>query len=196
MAASTPSVIVLAGPNGAGKSTAARTLLAETLSLMTFVNADVIAQGLAGFDPDSAAVEASRIMLERLHALAAQRADFAFETTLAGRTLAGWLNSLRETGYAVHLVYFWLESADLAVSRVAERVKAGGHDIPERTIRQRYRRSVRNFFSLYCPIVTTWQVYDNSQGGPPRAVALTGAMGEPFVVDPEVWAEMQREGMP
>jgi predicted ABC-type ATPase len=89
MAETTPSVIVLAGPNGAGKTTASRTLLAETLRLTTFVNADVIAQGLAGFDPDSAAVEASRIMLERLHALAAERVSFAFETTLAGRTQAG-----------------------------------------------------------------------------------------------------------
>ncbi len=88
MAEASPSLIVLAGPNGAGKTTAARTLLAETLQVMTFVNADVIAQGLAGFDPESAALEASRIMLERLHALAEQRADFAFETTLAGRTLA------------------------------------------------------------------------------------------------------------
>src|SRR5437764_11866302 len=117
-----PSVIVLAGPNGAGKTTASRTLLAETLKVMTFVNADVIAQGLAGFDPDSAALEASRIMLERLHALAAKRADFAFETTLAGRTYVGWLRDLREAGYVIDLTYFWLSSADLAVARVAERV--------------------------------------------------------------------------
>jgi len=130
MADPSPSVIVLAGPNGAGKTTAARTLLAETLKVMTFVNADVLAQGLAGFDPDSAALEASRIMLERLHALAQERTDFAFETTLAGRSLAGWLDNLRQSGYVVHLVYFWLESADLAVARVAERVSMGGHNIP------------------------------------------------------------------
>jgi predicted ABC-type ATPase len=89
-AESAPRVIVLAGPNGAGKSTSARTMLAEALGLMTFVNADVIAQGLAGFDPDSAAVEASLIMLERLHTLAEQRADFAFEITLAARSYAAW----------------------------------------------------------------------------------------------------------
>src|ERR1041384_5416314 len=106
-----PSVIVLAGPNGAGKTTAARTFLAETLKVMTYVNADVIAQGLAGFDPDSAAVEASRIMLQRLHALAEQRVPFAFETTLAARSYAAWLRELRQTGYRPHLVYFWLESA-------------------------------------------------------------------------------------
>src|SRR5437764_12678661 len=118
MGETAPSVIVLAGPNGAGKTTASRTVLAETLRVTTYVNADVIAQGLAGFDPDSAAVEASRIMLERLYKLAAQRADFAFETTLAGRSYAGWLKQLREMGYTVHLFYFWLASADLAVARV------------------------------------------------------------------------------
>src|SRR4051794_1830916 len=126
MAEDAPTVIILAGPNGAGKTTAARTLLAETLHLMTFVNADVIAQGLSGFDPESMAVEAGRIMLQRLHALADRRASFAFETTLAGRSYARWLRSLRGTGYTVHLVYFWLASPDLAVARVAERVRTGG----------------------------------------------------------------------
>lgn len=106
MSTAGPTVIILAGPNGAGKTTSARTLLAETLSVMTYVNADVIAQGLSGFDPDSAAIEASRIMLERLRALAAQRVDFAFETTLAARTYAGWLRELRETGHSVQLTYF------------------------------------------------------------------------------------------
>jgi predicted ABC-type ATPase len=194
MADAGPSVIVLAGPNGAGKTTASRGLLAEALRLMTFVNADVIAQGLSGFDPDSAAVEASRIMLERLHALAAQRADFAFETTLAGRTLAGWLRGLRRDGYAVHLVYFWLESADLAVTRVAERVKAGGHGVPEATVRQRYRRSLANLFNLYLPVVSTWRVYDNSQGGSSQLIAYGDETGSQTVVQEERW-RMIREGI-
>src|SRR5258707_14460501 len=105
---SNPTVIVLAGINGAGKTTASRSLLANTLRVMTFVNADVIAQGLSGFDPDAAAIRAGRIMLEQLQELAAQRANFAFETTLAGRTYADWLDSLRTTGYRIHLFYFWL----------------------------------------------------------------------------------------
>src|SRR6516225_1621380 len=134
---SSPSVIVLAGPNGAGKTTAAQSLLAETLRLRTFVNADVIAQGLSGFDPASAALEAGRIMLDRLHALAKERCDFAFETTLAVRSLVRWFRELQEAGYSIHLVYFWLADPDLAVSRVAERVRMGGHDVPEPTIRLR-----------------------------------------------------------
>jgi predicted ABC-type ATPase len=189
-------VIVLAGPNGAGKTTAARTLLADTLRVMTFVNADVIAQGLAGFDPASAAVEASRIMLERLHALADRRADFAFETTLAARSLAGWLQNLRHTGYAVHLVYFWLESADLAVARVARRVSLGGHGVPEATVRQRYRRSIQNFFGLYRPAVSTWRVYDNTQANVPQPVAQGGEGGTEAILNEAVWQQMQRELVP
>jgi predicted ABC-type ATPase len=187
-----PSVIVLAGPNGAGKTTASRTVLAETLRVTTFVNADVIAQGLAGFDPDSAALEASRIMLERLHALAAKRADFAFETTLAGRTYVGWLRSLGDSGYFVQLAYFWLNSADLAVARVAERVRQGGHGIPEKTIRQRYERSLANFFTLYRPLISYWQVYDNSQGPEPELIASGSRTEQETVINAETWDKIQR----
>src|SRR5438105_524332 len=133
MGEAAPTVIVLGGPNGAGKTTCARTLLVDTLNLLTFVNADVIAQGLAGFDPEGSAIEAGRIMLRHLRHLAKQRADFAFESTLAGRHHARWLQSLREVGYEIHLIYFWLESADLAVARVVERVCGGGHSVPENT---------------------------------------------------------------
>jgi predicted ABC-type ATPase len=192
MADGSPSVTVLAGPNGAGKTTASRTVLAETLQVMTFVNADTIAQGLAGFDPDSAAIEASRIMLERLHALAEQRADFAFETTLAARSLAGWLRGLKQTGYLVRLVYFWLSSADLAVARVAQRVSMGGHAVPEATIRQRYERSIRNLFSLYRPTVSVWQVYDNTQTGVSTLVASGDDTGKEDIFQPVAWEQMQR----
>lgn len=188
-----PCVIVLAGPNGAGKSTSARTLLAESLGLMTFVNADVIAQGLAGFDPDSAALEASRIMLERLRALAAQRADFAFETTLAARSYAPWLMELRDGGYRADLVYFWLASADLAVARVAERVRSGGHNVPEATVRQRYVRSVRNFFTLYGPAVGRWQFYDNSGTGGPQLIAHGDRPGPETVLDATAWARVKEQ---
>jgi predicted ABC-type ATPase len=187
-----PTVIVLAGPNGAGKTTSARTFLADTLYLMTFVNADAIAQGLSGFDPESMAREAGRLMLQRLHALAEQQASFAFETTLAGRAYARWLRSLRQTGYVVHLVYFWLASADLAVARVAERVQMGGHGIAEETIRQRYGRSIDNFFRLYLPVVTSWEVYDNSGSGPPQRVAERDKTGREVVLNQAIWDEMQK----
>lgn len=191
MSEDSPIVLVVAGPNGAGKSTASRTLLADRLAMRTFVNADVIAQGLAGFDPASAALEASRIMLERLKALAERRENFAFETTLAGRTHCSWLKTLIQVGYKVHLVYIWLVSPDLAVARVAVRVNQGGHDIPESTIRQRYRRSLSNLFALYLPVVTTWEVYDNSQENSYRLIASSEATGTVSVFEPNLWEVVQ-----
>jgi predicted ABC-type ATPase len=189
-----PTSIVLAGINGAGKTTSSRSLLANTLKLMTFVNADIIAQGLSGFNPETAAIRAGRIMLEQLDELATERADFAFETTLAARTYAGWLDKLRQSGYEVHLFYFWLSSADLAIGRVASRVKKGGHHVPEKTIRQRYGRSVRNLFDLYIPVVTSWKVYDNSRGGDPLAVA-EGILGSAEKVhEAEIWSRVKRSG--
>jgi predicted ABC-type ATPase len=126
-------VVVLSGPNGAGKSTAAPSLLKGRLSVDQFVNADEIARGLAGFAPETAAIPAGRIMLTRLRELAAARADFAFESTLASRSFARWLESLTSGGYRFHLVFLWLPSADLAVARVRDRVRQGGHDVPETT---------------------------------------------------------------
>jgi len=159
---------------------------------MTFVNADVIAQGLSGFDPEAAAFRAGRIMLEQLQELAAQRATFAFETTLAGRTYAGWLDALRVTGYRIHLFYFWLNSPELAIARVAARVKKGGHHVPDATIRQRYDRSIRNLFGLYLPVATGWKIYDNSIEGQPRLVAK-GKRGQPeIVLDPQGWSMLRR----
>jgi predicted ABC-type ATPase len=193
MAESSPTVIVLGGPNGAGKTTSARTLLANRLSLLTFVNADVIAQGLAGFDPDSAALEASRIMLERLYKLADQRADFAFETTLAARSYAPWLNQLRASGFTVHLFYFWLASADLAVARVAQRVRQGGHNIPEPVIRQRYDRSLDNFFDLYRSAVTSWDFFDNTDREPGELVASGDDQGNEVVHAKAKWDRVRQE---
>ena len=158
-------VVVLCGCNGAGKTTVSRVLLADTLGILTFVNADQIAQGLSGFDPESVTVEASRIMLERLRDLGNQGASFAFETTLSGRTYAAFLRQLRQVGYRVELFYFWLASVELSIQRVAARVASGGHDVPVATLRQRYPRSVRNFLTLYRPLADHWEIYDNSEMG-------------------------------
>ncbi len=186
-----PTVIVLAGINGAGKTTASRSLLADTLKVLTFVNADVIAQGLSGFDPNAAAIRAGRIMLAELEELAAQRANFAFETTLAGRTYARWLDSLRESGYEVYLFYFWLNSVEMAIARVAARVKKGGHHVPDSTIRQRYDRSIRNLFDLYIPVVNSWKAYDNSLGGSPLLVAEGVRGANEIVYAPDTWSRMR-----
>ena len=171
MALRRPLAIVIAGPNGAGKSTTAPSLLRDALQVSEFVNADVIAGGLSAFRPDSVAIPAGRAMLERMQHLAEAEANFAFETTLASRSFAPWLARLKRRGYQVHVLFLWLESADLAVDRVAARVRVGGHDVPEITVRRRYERGLRNFFQLYLPLVDSWQMFDNSRAGRPRLVA-------------------------
>jgi predicted ABC-type ATPase len=175
MAESAPKVVVLAGPNGAGKSTSAEAILKGALGVDEFVNADVIALGLSGFEPDRAAMAAGRIMLARLHELAQRRQSFAFETTLASRTFAPWLADLIRDGYQFHLVFLWLPSADMAVARVAARVRDGGHNVPEETIRRRYDAGLRNFFGLYRPMASTWKLCDNSEARQTRLIAAGDA---------------------
>ena len=155
-----PSVVVLAGPNGAGKSTMAAELRVEVLGAAEFVDADVIARNLPR--SRSVAITAGRAMLRRLDELGAGRRDFGFETTLASRSLVPRIRRLARAGYECHLVFLWLPNADLAVARVADRVRLGGHAVPEQTIRRRYRSGLRNFFALYRPLTTTWRMYDNS----------------------------------
>lgn len=185
-----PVVAILAGINGAGKTTASRHILTHALKIPVFVNADTIARGLNAFDVESEAAKAGRIMLEHLHELAAKRATFAFETTLSGRAYAPWLASLRGSGYEVKLFYYWLESADAAIARVAERVRSGGHHVPDETIRRRYRLSVQNFFRLYRPIADEWRVYDNSHGQA-RLLAV-GIEDREHVLDGDRWLDFER----
>jgi len=190
-ASATPHVIVVAGANGAGKSTTAPYLLRDALEVTEFVNADTIAAGLSAFRPESMGVAAGRIMLARMRSLAAARADFAFETTLASRSFAPWLAGLQRGGYHVHVLFLWLRTADLAVSRVAERVRHGGHDVPADVVRRRYGAGLRNFFGLYMPFVDSWQVFDNSDGSGPRPMA-SGHDDEVCVLgDQKAWRQLR-----
>lgn len=190
-----PNVIVLAGPNGSGKSTAAPALLKGTLGVTEFVNADVIAQGLSGFDPLNSALEAGRIMHRRLRELAAGRADFAFETTLASKSLAPWLRELIAAGYNFHLLFLWLPSAAAAVHRVADRVRMGGHYVPEETVRRRYLAGLKNFFRLYRPLAKKWYVYDNSVAIAPNMIAVGAGEGEIEVTDEVKWSAVVKAGL-
>jgi len=183
-----PQVIVIAGPNGAGKTSAARDLLRDTVGIDAFVNADVVAQGLSGFRPESAAAEAGRAVWKRLHALAKARADFALESTLSGRSLATFLRKLATTGYERHILYLWLPSVDLSIERVRVRVQAGGHDVPEGAIRRRFPRSLKNFFEIYVPISSSWRVYDGTGGPHPRLIAFGRGSSTIQVLEPQTWA--------
>jgi predicted ABC-type ATPase len=182
-----PSLVVVAGPNGAGKSTTAAALLRDALAVTEFVNADVIATGLSGFQPEGSAIAAGRVMLDRLHELARRRIDFAFETTLASRGLAPWLRDLGASGYQVHVVFLWIPTADLAVQRVQERVRSGGHDVPEDVVRRRFARGVRNFSTLYRPLAHAWHVYDNSESPGPVLIARGRGLLVEKICNEERW---------
>ena len=130
-------------------------------------------------------------MLRRLHDLAKQRQNFAFESTLASRSYAPWIIKLRQQqGCDFHLLFLWLRSADLAVQRVRERVKMGGHNVPEEIIRRRYRKGIRNFFELYQPLADTWVMYDNSTSGDPLLVAAGSRGADMGILEADVWQEM------
>ena len=158
-----PRLYIISGCNGAGKTTASYSLLPEMLDCKEFVNSDEFAKGLSPFDPSKASIQASRYMLMKIRYLLKRHEDFAVETTLATRTLLKTVKSAQATGYTVTLLYFWLNSPDLAVERVRARVEAGGHNIPEETIRRRYNTGIYYFFNLYAPISERWILADNSQ---------------------------------
>lgn len=183
-----PFVVILAGPNGAGKTTAASALLPD-LHLLEFVNADTIARGLSEFNPESVALAAGRIMLERLDRLASDRKSFAFETTLASRTFAPWLRKLRQGGYRVELIFCWLPSPDMSVQRVAHRVRSGGHFVPSETIHRRYHAGLRNFLQLYRPLADVWRIYDTASELRPIASRETKLV----VHDPALWNRLEKE---
>lgn len=185
-----PHLILIAGPNGAGKSTAAPGILQGALEVSQFVNADTIALGLSGFEPERAAFQAGRVMLTRLHQLAAEHEDFAFETTLSSKSFVPWIKGLRNDGYHFHLVFLTLPSPELSIERVAERVRMGGHHVPEATIRRRYDKGIRNFFSLYQPLADGWRVYDNTDITPRPIASGSGTQVE-CVTDAAVWNRLK-----
>jgi predicted ABC-type ATPase len=185
-----PQAVIIAGPNGSGKSTAATVLLPEG---MTFVNADLIASEIAGKPGTPGDINAGRVLLDQVEKLEAKNDNFAFETTLATKMLCSRVRKWRDRGYKVHLVYFWLPSADMAVLRVQQRVKDGGHHVPEDTVRRRYVASLSNFFRTYSPLVDTWRIYDNSRGAEPRLIARGGSDGVVKIHDADTWNRLAEE---
>ncbi|MDR3309023.1 MAG: zeta toxin family protein [Tannerella sp.] len=159
-----PDLYIISGCNGAGKTTASYTILPEMLSCREFVNSDEIAKGLSPFNADTmaVAVEASRIMYKRIRELIDISETFALETTLASRSIARLIKDAQATGYYVTLLFFWLNTPDLAVERVKNRVASGGHNVSEATIRRRYKAGIWNLFDLYVPICDYWMITDNS----------------------------------
>ncbi len=188
-----PEVVVFAGANGAGKTTTAHRLLPR-LGIPHFVNADDIARGLSAFEPESVAVAAGRIMLDRIHSLARRRESFAFETTLAARSFTPLLRDLAATEYRVRLFFLWLNSSELAIARVTERAERGGHSIPADVVRRRYHAGLRNYFTLYQPLARTWVFYDNSEPKSTRVAYRLSSQPE-SVVRPELWSQIRQDAL-
>ena len=161
-----PTVYVIAGANGAGKTTFSTKFLPDFVKCREFLNADLIAAGLAPFAPETQNVRAGRLLLERIGELSKERASFGFETTLSGRTYLKILDNMKTGGYRIVLFFLWLPSADLAISRVQNRVREGGHHIPAEVIRRRYSAGLRNFFRSYRPLLDEWWLYDASSVAP------------------------------
>ena len=165
--------IIIAGPNGAGKTTFAREYLPLEVGITTFINADLIAAGLSPFAPELAARRAGRLMLEEIDRCAAAGISFGFETTLAGKGYVHRISSWQSLGYVVKLVFLQLQSVEQAMARVQLRVRQGGHSIPPEVIARRFIAGLRNFETLYRPLVNEWQRIDN--GGPaPRLLSEGG----------------------
>jgi predicted ABC-type ATPase len=161
-----PRCIIIAGPNGAGKTTFAREFLLREVGVIHFVNADLIAGGLSPLHPELAARQAGRLVLMELTRLAKVREDFAFESTLSGRTYLRLLNRWKAAGYWIEIVFLSLPSVQLALHRIATRVRQGGHDVPRADVLRRFDRSWHNFHALYRPLADIWSVYDNSGDSP------------------------------
>ena len=168
-----PRLFIISGCNGSGKTTASYTLLPEFLDCSEYVNSDEFAKSLSPFSPESAFITASRYMLRKVNYLFDRREDFCIETTLATRSLLKMVRSAQRQGYFVTVLYLWLRTPDMAVARVAARVAAGGHFIPEETIRRRYQVGLNYFFRYYVPACDRWILSDNST--PPFQIVAEGS---------------------
>lgn len=175
---------IISGCNGAGKTTASYTVLPEILDCREFVNADEIAKGLSPFNPESVAIEAGRLMLQRIEELLGKDVTFSIETTLATKSYINLVRNAQKQGYSVKLLFFWLRNPELAIQRVAERVENGGHNIPEDIIRRRYIAGINNLFRLFMNEVDSWVIFDNSEN--PRKLIASGGRNADTIIDEEM----------
>ena len=182
---------IISGCNGAGKTTASYTILPEILNCNEFVNSDEIAKGLSPFNPKSASIQSGRLMLERIKYLFKKGETFAFETTLSTKSYVKYVEQAKRDGFSVTLLFFWLNSENLAVKRVKVRVEEGGHHIPENVIRRRYKNGLFNFFKLYKPIVQDWMFINNS--GDVYEIVAQGTQLEDEILNNDLWSKLKNK---
>lgn len=181
---------IIAGCNGAGKTTASVSILPEILECREFVNADEIAKGLSPFNPESVAIEAGRLMLERINVLIEGDKSFSIETTLSTRSYNKLVEKAHSRGFKVQLLFFWLPTPEHAIERVAQRVREGGHNIPVDVIRRRYKAGIENLFNIYMPIVDSWMLIENHSN--PRVVVADGGIEGTKIYDKRLFDNIQR----
>jgi len=183
-------VYIIAGPNGSGKTTFAKLFLPEYVNCPNFVNADLIAQGLAPFEPRTAAIKAGKLVLQQINEYARRGFDFAFETTLSGKSYAKLLSELKSQEYSLHLFFLWIPSPELAIARIKDRVAEGGHHVPPEDVRRRFVRGLRNFFKMYESILDSWVLIDNSKSKP--VLIAKRRNGDREVMDQKLFDSIQK----
>lgn len=186
-----PRLYIIAGPNGAGKTTFALRFLPEIAGCRNFVNADMIARGISPLNVETAAIQAGRYFLAQIESRMRKRETFAFESTLSGRAYARWITAARKRGYKVSLYYLWIPSVRLALKRIEERVRRGGHNIPADVVRRRYGRGVANLFRYYMPLADYVAIFDNSSAWPELVFEKHGA--DQDIVRPGIFDVIQQQ---
>ncbi len=162
---------VIAGPNGVGQTTFADRFLPQTIKQLEFVNADLIARGLSPYDPDAASMEAGRVALTRIRHLIAERKSFTWETTMSGRTAAGWLREAKEAGYEIKCYFLWVGDVQTTLKRIQRRVTQGGHNIEPDVSARRFMKTIQNFFTVYRTLFDSWKLFLNNTEAP-RMIAI------------------------
>jgi predicted ABC-type ATPase len=188
-----PDLYIIAGPNGAGKTTAVKVLLPDVFHVTTFINADIIAAKINPVSPESAALQAGRLMLSDIEKCLANGESFVIETTLSTKSYVNLVHKAKKQGYEVILIYFWLEGPSHAIERVARRVRQGGHYIPNEIVLRRYWKGIKNLMELFIPIVDKWVLFDNSDytEGHPLRIAEKLPDGNVIVENSIIWLKIK-----
>ncbi len=187
----TKKILMIAGPNGAGKTTMTLELIQSCSILYEFVNADEIARGLAPKHPESMALLASKLMIKRVKELLDAEKSFAFETTASGINYVRHLKAAKAKGYETNLTFLWLSKPEEAVKRVAQRVKQGGHHVPEAAIIRRYYSGIKNLINYYLPLVDEALIVNNSsEESSKRLIARKTKQNPITILDSSIWKKI------